>query len=128
MPVAGGRLPPLPGDDQPSSDSPEAPPPPPPAPASSPPSRPSRIFLRTSWAADLISCIFLRTRVPAALLPPVALATSSAASSTSRLSVSYSCMGPPFGVRYFAKNDTRHRLGCQIREKTQGREFCPAPP
>src|SRR5207237_3726773 len=55
-------------------------------------SRPSRIFLRTSWAAALISCIFFRTRVPAALFPPVALATSSAASSTNRLSVSYSCM------------------------------------
>src|SRR5690242_10588865 len=53
----------------PSSEPPAASPPaPPPAPASSLPSRPSRIFLRTSWAADLISCIFLRTRVPAALL------------------------------------------------------------
>ena len=29
----------------------------------------SRILLRTAWAACLISCICLRTRVPAALLP-----------------------------------------------------------
>ena len=43
-------------------------------------SRPSRIFFLTSWAAALMSCIFLRTRVPAALLPPEALATSSSTS------------------------------------------------
>src|SRR5947209_7350671 len=60
------------------------------------PSRPSRIFLRTSWAADLISCIFFRTRVPAALLPPAALFTSSSASCTKRLSVSYSCTETSF--------------------------------
>src|SRR5688500_9540261 len=73
----------------PSSSPPAAPPPAAP-PAGASPSRPSRIFLRTACAADLISCIFLRTRVPAALFPPMALATSSSASATRRLSVSYS--------------------------------------
>src|SRR5215218_1533221 len=104
--------PPLPGDRDYSSA---------PAPASAPepepgsPSRPSRMRLRTSWAAALISCIFLRTRVPAALLPPSALATSSAASITSCLSCSYSCMGKPPGVlRLWAKTVMGGAAGCQF--------------
>ncbi len=47
--------------------------------------RTSRIFFRTTCAASLICCIDFRTRVPAALFPPEALATSSATASTSSL-------------------------------------------
>src|SRR3954467_13804713 len=104
---------------------PRAPPPaaPPPAPSSEP-SRPSRIFLRTSWAADLISCIFLRTRVPAALLPPAALFTSSAASSTKRFSVSYSVIGPPakFGCEPQKRYGRRGRVSIP-REKQGSRRI-----
>src|SRR4051812_44707880 len=84
-------------------------------PAAPSPSRPSRIFLRTSWAADLISCIFLRTRVPAALLPPMALFTSSSASATSCFSVSYSCIDASESNSLLneSKNDTNPRKRCQ---------------
>src|ERR1043166_9196610 len=54
--------------------------------------RVSSTFLRRSWAAFLMSCMILRTRVPAALLPPEALLMSSSAPWTSALSFSYSCI------------------------------------
>src|SRR5215213_4914152 len=103
--------PPLPGDRDYSSA---------PAPASAPepepgsPSRPSRMRLRTSWAAALISCIFLRTRVPAALFPPSALATSSAASMTSCFSCSYSCIETAGGSRFMAENCSGGGWGVSI--------------
>src|SRR5688572_5467099 len=50
------------------------------------------MLTRTSWAADLMSCMDFRTRVPAALLPPSALRTSSAASCTSLTRRSYASM------------------------------------
>src|SRR5512140_829037 len=75
--------------------------------------RTSRIFLRTSWAAFLMSCMILRTRVPAALLPPSALATSSAAESTSCLRCSYSCISVSpvldYEEQYRALNRCRRR-------------------
>src|SRR5258707_15092466 len=39
-----------------------------------------------------MSCIFFRTRVPAALLPPLAFCTSGSASTTSCFNVSNSCI------------------------------------
>lgn len=59
--------------------------------------RASRTETLTSCEALLMSCMALRTRVPAALLPPSALFTSSEASSTSFTSLSYaSILKPPY--------------------------------
>ncbi len=52
--------------------------------------RTSRIRLRISCAMLFISCIALRTLVPAALFPPSAFATSCSILATTLLSFSYS--------------------------------------
>src|SRR6185437_1126736 len=89
-------------------------------------SRPSKTFFRTSWAADLMSCIIFRTRVPAALFPPSAFCTSGSASTINRFKVSNSCIDASHGV-VKGENCTDQDGACQTgavggRQKAVGRK------